>query len=189
MQMQRKKEIYDICVKFGASNLIIRLKFSQGTLKKSDIIIVEDDPYYFLQEGPYVLSYRRTSALEGSEPSDEEYLRSLAPSFLAWCLYPQAPFPFLILIRRFDHQGRVVRLDTFSKVGAGSGSGAENSYSGFSLDHCPWKSSGMVHMQSTFCRKTRETVRNVDTSTLRIWPGELHSMTNVDFHWHRLLLK
>jgi hypothetical protein len=46
MQMQRKKEIYDIWVKFGASNPIIRLKFSQGTFK---IIIVEDDPYYFLR--------------------------------------------------------------------------------------------------------------------------------------------
>lgn len=80
MQMQRKKEIYDICVEF-------------------DIIIVEDDPYYFLQEGPYILPYQRASALKESEPGDEEYLRSLAPSFLA-----------------FDYQGRVVRLDTFSKT-------------------------------------------------------------------------
>ena len=81
MQMQRKKEIYDICVEFGASNTIIRLGCL--TKRKPDIIIVEDDPYYFLQEGPYILPYQRASFLEGSEPSDEEYLRNLAPSFLS----------------------------------------------------------------------------------------------------------
>lgn len=84
MQMQRKKEIYDICVEFGASNPIIRQRFPHEEHdKKPDIIIVEDDPYYFLQEGPYILPYRRALVPEGSEPSDEEYLRSLAPSFLA----------------------------------------------------------------------------------------------------------
>jgi aromatic amino acid aminotransferase I len=82
--MQRKKEIYDICVEFGASNPIVRLRFPhEEHYKKPDIIIVEDDPYYFLQEGPYILPYQRPSVLGGSEPSDEEYLGSLAPSFLA----------------------------------------------------------------------------------------------------------
>ncbi|KAJ3501035.1 hypothetical protein NLJ89_g9522 [Agrocybe chaxingu] len=80
MLSARKKEIYDICVEY-------------------DIIIVEDDPYYFMQEGPYVAPSRRTPCGTGRELGDEEYINSLAPSFL-----------------RFDYQGRVVRLDTFSKT-------------------------------------------------------------------------
>ncbi|KAF8165378.1 pyridoxal phosphate-dependent transferase [Crassisporium funariophilum] len=80
MQFKRKQEIYNICVEF-------------------DIIIVEDDPYYFLQEGPYVPQPHRLKSVGDIEPSDEQYIASLAPSFLA-C----------------DVQGRVVRLDTFSKT-------------------------------------------------------------------------
>ncbi|KAF8974320.1 pyridoxal phosphate-dependent transferase [Flammula alnicola] len=80
MHAQRKKEIYDICVEY-------------------DIIIVEDDPYYFLQEGPYVLPSQRPASVDASVPSDTTYIDSLAPSFLA-----------------FDYQGRVVRLDSFSKI-------------------------------------------------------------------------
>ncbi|KAJ7283688.1 pyridoxal phosphate-dependent transferase [Mycena rebaudengoi] len=75
----RKKEIYQICVEY-------------------DIIIVEDDPYYFLQEGQYVPKAQR--AQTSSSGSDAEaFLASLAPSYL-----------------KFDYQGRVVRLDTFSKT-------------------------------------------------------------------------
>ncbi|KAJ6493648.1 PLP-dependent transferase [Mycena vitilis] len=71
---QRKKDIYDIAVRY-------------------DLIIVEDDPYFFQQ----------ASAPYGSSPvpkklTDDEWLDSLVPSFL-----------------RFDYQGRVIRLDTFSK--------------------------------------------------------------------------
>ncbi|KAF8192568.1 pyridoxal phosphate-dependent transferase [Pholiota molesta] len=80
MLAQRKKEIYDICVEY-------------------DVIIVEDDPYYFLQEGPYVHPAQRPFNANGEVPTDEKYIMSLAPSFLA-----------------FDYQGRVVRLDTFSKT-------------------------------------------------------------------------
>ncbi|RDB22762.1 Aromatic amino acid aminotransferase C56E4.03 [Hypsizygus marmoreus] len=75
----RKKEIYDICVEF-------------------DIIIVEDDPYYFLQQDPYLSPADRTTQVPPSS-DDEEWISQLAPSYL-----------------RFDYQGRVVRLDTFSKT-------------------------------------------------------------------------
>ncbi|KAF9462610.1 pyridoxal phosphate-dependent transferase [Collybia nuda] len=75
----RKKEIYDICVEF-------------------DIIIVEDDPYYFLQQGPYVRPEERIHD-HISFTSDEDYIAQLAPSYL-----------------RFDYQGRVIRLDSFSKT-------------------------------------------------------------------------
>ncbi|KAF8913865.1 pyridoxal phosphate-dependent transferase [Gymnopilus junonius] len=79
MGAERKKEIYSICVEF-------------------DVIIVEDDPYYFLQEGPYRSPSQRLREQQ-TEMTDEKYIASLAPSFL-----------------KFDYQGRVVRLDTFSKI-------------------------------------------------------------------------
>jgi len=77
MGLDRKKEIYDICVEY-------------------DIIIVEDDPYYFLQEGKYVPKSERVSE---SDADDETFLARLAPSYL-----------------KVDYQGRVIRLDTFSKT-------------------------------------------------------------------------
>ncbi|KAL4247015.1 Class-I pyridoxal-phosphate-dependent aminotransferase-like protein [Abortiporus biennis] len=79
MGLQRKKEIYDICVEY-------------------DIIIVEDDPYYFLQEGPYHLKFER-EARSSSTTDTESFFANLAPSYL-----------------RIDYQGRVIRLDTFSKT-------------------------------------------------------------------------
>lgn len=61
----------------------------------SDIIIVEDDPYFFLQFPPASLSGE--SSYE-TVPNDA-FVASLSPSFL-----------------RFDHQGRVIRLESFSKT-------------------------------------------------------------------------
>ncbi|KAG9219324.1 hypothetical protein CCMSSC00406_0001734 [Pleurotus cornucopiae] len=78
MCVERKREIYDICVEF-------------------DVLIAEDDPYYFLQEGPYVHKTERSASVQFN--SDEEYLSHLAPSFLS-----------------IDYQGRVIRLDSFSKT-------------------------------------------------------------------------
>ncbi|KAG8956190.1 hypothetical protein FRC04_004266 [Tulasnella sp. 424] len=78
MDTQRKKEIYDLAVKY-------------------DIIIVEDDPYYFLQEGPYKPQSYRQRRANPEEP--ETWLSTLSPSFL-----------------KFDWQGRVIRLDSFSKT-------------------------------------------------------------------------
>ncbi|KAJ6518711.1 PLP-dependent transferase [Mycena sanguinolenta] len=76
---QRKKDIYDVAVRY-------------------DLIIVEDDPYYFQQAS---LPYGSSAAPK--KQSDEEWLDGLVPSFV-----------------RFDYQGRVIRLDTFSKsIGPG----------------------------------------------------------------------
>ncbi|OJA14663.1 hypothetical protein AZE42_02405 [Rhizopogon vesiculosus] len=84
MSVARKKQIYDVCVKY-------------------DVIIVEDDPYYFLQLGTYIFKEDRSSgATPSGRPSPEEskrYISTLTPSFL-----------------NFDYQGRVIRLDTFSKT-------------------------------------------------------------------------
>ncbi|KZV86025.1 PLP-dependent transferase [Exidia glandulosa HHB12029] len=79
MGIERKKEIYEICVKY-------------------DVIIVEDDPYYFLQEGTYIHKTDR-AASSSLNKENKDFVRSLAPSYLA-----------------VDYQGRVVRLDTFSKT-------------------------------------------------------------------------
>ncbi|KAJ2982280.1 hypothetical protein NUW54_g10772 [Trametes sanguinea] len=78
MGVARKKEIYDICVEY-------------------DVIIVEDDPYYFLQMGAYVPKDERASPASAAD--SEKWISSLTPSYL-----------------KFDYQGRVIRLDTFSKT-------------------------------------------------------------------------
>ncbi|KAH7343754.1 pyridoxal phosphate-dependent transferase [Rhizoctonia solani] len=84
MDAKRKREIYDICVKY-------------------DIIIVEDDPYYFLQYPEYKRKSERSlrSHLSGkvSSETSRKFIKTLAPSYL-----------------KIDHQGRVIRLDTFSKT-------------------------------------------------------------------------
>lgn len=84
MTVARKKQIYDICVKY-------------------DVIIVEDDPYYFLQLGTYTFKDGRSpGAMPSGKPSADEserYVSTLIPSFL-----------------HFDYEGRVIRLDTFSKT-------------------------------------------------------------------------
>lgn len=77
MGEKRKKEIYDICVKF-------------------DVIIVEDDPYYFLQQSPYKPKSERSTV--SVKHDESKFIANLAPSYL-----------------KFDYQGRVIRLDTFSK--------------------------------------------------------------------------
>ncbi len=83
----RKKAIYDICVKY-------------------DIIICEDDPYYFLYADPWVpqSAKGKQAAVRQVNMADdnngmEKFLRALPPSFL-----------------KFDYQGRVIRLETFSKT-------------------------------------------------------------------------
>lgn len=61
-----------------------------------DVIIVEDDPYFFLQ---YPDMDIETAAPKYEKLSNDEFLSSLVPSFL-----------------RFDYQGRVIRLESFSKT-------------------------------------------------------------------------
>ncbi|XP_014559765.1 hypothetical protein COCVIDRAFT_35047 [Bipolaris victoriae FI3] len=78
LSVQRRIEIYALCVKY-------------------DIVIVEDDPYWYLQ---YPSSLPTGAApVEPQKSSGFEFLDSLIPSYLS-----------------IDYQGRVVRLDTFSKT-------------------------------------------------------------------------
>lgn len=84
MHAERKQAIYDICVMY-------------------DVIIVEDDPYYFLQFPQYKRQSERSLRSHipdtVSPESSEKFLNTLTPSFI-----------------KFDYQGRVIRLDTFSKT-------------------------------------------------------------------------
>jgi DNA-binding transcriptional MocR family regulator len=89
LSVQRRKAIYELCVKY-------------------DVIIVEDEPYWYLQ---YPSANRLSEQTRGKPVSKDvvfgqkysstgfQFLDSLVPSYLA-----------------FDYQGRVVRLDTFSKT-------------------------------------------------------------------------
>ncbi|KAJ3543344.1 hypothetical protein NM208_g3626 [Fusarium decemcellulare] len=74
---QRRKEIYAVCVEF-------------------DLVIVEDDPYYFLQYPRYT---PKTEEPTFEPKTTTEFLQSLTPSFLS-----------------MDTQGRVIRLESFSKT-------------------------------------------------------------------------
>jgi len=64
--------------------------------QKHDLILIEDEPYYFLQMQPYTGPNTPTTPLPKNH---DEFLKSLIPSFLS-----------------MDVDGRVVRLDSFSKV-------------------------------------------------------------------------
>lgn len=78
---ERKEEIYKIA-------------------QKHDFLIIEDEPYYFLQVGKYIKDINERSSVESDvRPSHEEFLKSLAKTFLS-----------------LDTDGRVIRLDSFSKV-------------------------------------------------------------------------
>lgn len=77
LSVARRTEIYALCVKY-------------------DIIIVEDDPYWYLQ---FPSSSPSAFDIKPKKSSGFAFLDSLIPSYLS-----------------LDYQGRVVRLDTFSKT-------------------------------------------------------------------------
>ena len=89
MQMMggaRMKQIYDICVKYGQYTVKrIRLANRDGCL---DVIIVEDDPYYFLQLGTYTPKEARPSGttLSGGSSADDSkrFVSTLTPSFVKY---------------------------------------------------------------------------------------------------------
>ena len=89
LSVERRRSIYALCCKY-------------------DVIIIEDDPYWYLQY-PSVNVIESQSRDRGNVPTPKAherprstgyaFLDSLVPSFLD-----------------FDTEGRVVRLDTFSKT-------------------------------------------------------------------------
>ncbi|KAK6454681.1 aromatic amino acid aminotransferase [Scheffersomyces xylosifermentans] len=96
----KPKLLYTICTgqnPTGSCLSIERRKAIYALAVKHDFIIVEDEPYYFLQMEPYTTD----KASRGGKHvhSHEEFISALVPSFLS-----------------LDVEGRVIRLDSFSKV-------------------------------------------------------------------------
>lgn len=80
----------------GATQSLQRRREVYAVTQKHDVYIVEDDPYYFLQMQPYT----GPDAPDVPPPaSHEDFLDALVPSMLS-----------------MDTDGRVMRLDSFSKV-------------------------------------------------------------------------
>ena len=80
--VQRRKDIYEVCVKF-------------------DVVIIEDDPYWYLQypSATCLSQSQKPDSSASKKSSGYKFLDSLVPSYLS-----------------VDYQGRVIRLDTFSKT-------------------------------------------------------------------------
>jgi len=78
----------------GATQSDSRRKEVYGICDRHDLFIIEDDPYYFLTMPPYP-----TPASKPTSESTEDYLSALPPTYLS-----------------LDDHGRVLRLDSFSKV-------------------------------------------------------------------------
>ena len=80
----------------GATQSLQRRQEVYRVAQKHDVYILEDEPYYFLQMQPYT----GPNAPPVPPPaSHEEFLKTLVPSLLS-----------------MDVDGRVMRLDSFSKV-------------------------------------------------------------------------
>ncbi|KAH7124002.1 aromatic amino acid aminotransferase 1 [Dendryphion nanum] len=80
----------------GATQGADRRRAIYAVCQKHDIFIIEDEPYYFLQMQPYT---GPDSTPVPPPSSHAEFLRCLVPSYLS-----------------LDTDGRVMRLDSFSKV-------------------------------------------------------------------------
>ena len=79
----------------GATQSLERRKEVYRIAQKHDIFILEDEPYYFLQMEPYT-----GNAPDAPPPaSHAAFIKSLVPSLLS-----------------LDTDGRVMRLDSFSKI-------------------------------------------------------------------------
>ncbi|CAG7921087.1 unnamed protein product [Penicillium olsonii] len=80
----------------GTTQPLSRRREIYRVAQKHDLFIIEDDPYYFVQMPAY-----QVGAIATTSPvtSVEEYAKTLIPSYL-----------------RLDTDGRVLRMDSFSKI-------------------------------------------------------------------------
>lgn len=86
----------------GATQSLQRRKDLYAIAQKHDLYILEDEPYYFLQMEPYnpsPPSQATPQSAESPAQSHQAFLASLVPSYLS-----------------LDTDGRVMRMDSFSKV-------------------------------------------------------------------------
>ena len=122
-----------------------------------DIIIAEDDPYFFLQVGEYVpKSERKAAAADNEDDNVARFVASLIPSYL-----------------RIDTQGRVIRMDTFSKVRR-LGSLTHSltplilfTFQSFWEDDCTRRATRLGHMQPALRGATRAHGRDVYAVAMR----------------------
>ncbi|KAH6690429.1 aromatic amino acid aminotransferase [Plectosphaerella plurivora] len=83
----------------GATQGSDRRREIYAVCQKHDIFIIEDEPYYFIQMEPYTSGAPASSPDPTNPQSVEDFLTSLIPSLLS-----------------LDVDGRVLRMDSFSKV-------------------------------------------------------------------------
>lgn len=83
----------------GATQGEARRRAIYRICQKHDLYIIEDEPYYFLQMQPYAGPFSSTAATTTTPTTPDAFLASLLPSYL-----------------KLDVDGRVMRLDSFSKV-------------------------------------------------------------------------
>lgn len=76
-----------------------RRKEIYAVAEKHDLFILEDEPYYFLQMEPYQSGVIHSVPTPSQPTSIPQFLSSLVPSYLS-----------------IDTSGRVLRMDSFSKV-------------------------------------------------------------------------
>lgn len=137
---------------------------------------MEDDPYYFLQEGPYTLPSERTGKSNDLvfNDSDEEYIASLAPSFLSY-VQLQTPFSlnsfssFFIKIwlpRSGDSTGHFFQSKSTDQLLITS-----LHFNICTTDYCSGMSLGLDYLQPFFRWKDREDGRNLDGCPVWICSG------------------
>ena len=76
-----------------------RRKAIYAVAEKHDLFILEDEPYYFLQMDPFISGVTHSVPIPFQPTSPTQFLSALVPSFLS-----------------LDTSGRVLRLDSFSKI-------------------------------------------------------------------------
>ena len=83
----------------GSTQPLSRRKALYAIAEKHDLIILEDEPYYFLQMEPFASGTTHTVSSPFVPSSVSDFLSNLIPSYLS-----------------LDTSGRVLRLDSFSKI-------------------------------------------------------------------------
>lgn len=96
----KPKLLYTICTGQNPTGSCLsaeRRKAIYELACKHDLIIVEDEPYYFLQMEEYTTNLEARSSNKVHD--HDEFVKALVPSYIS-----------------MDVEGRVIRLDSFSKV-------------------------------------------------------------------------
>ena len=83
----------------GSTQPLERRKEIYAIAEKHDLYILEDEPYYFLQMEPYASGHIHSVPNPFTPIPIPTFLQALIPSYLS-----------------LDHSGRVLRLDSFSKI-------------------------------------------------------------------------